>query len=58
MWERLLLKLQWNEILDSMIYAPAINDGNEIFLNEKFKKEITGAGGDSEKYLNHLDMLL
>ncbi|MDA9793997.1 hypothetical protein N9B70_02935 [Candidatus Pelagibacter sp.] len=44
------LKLQWNEILDSMIYAPAINDGNEIFLNEKFKKEITGAGGDSEKY--------
>ena len=44
------LKLQWNEILDSMIYAPAINDGNEIFLNKKFKKEITGAGGDSEKY--------
>jgi len=44
------LKLQWNKILDSMIYAPAINDGNEIFLNEKFKKEITGAGGDSEKY--------
>ena len=44
------LKLQWNEILDSMIYAPAINDGNEIFLNEKFKKEISGAGGDSEKY--------
>ena len=44
------LNLQWNEILDSMIYAPAINDGNEIFLNEKFKKEITGAGGDSEKY--------
>tara|TARA_B100000767_G_scaffold206483_1_gene193423 strand:+ start:179 stop:1522 length:1344 start_codon:yes stop_codon:yes gene_type:complete len=44
------LKLQWNEILDSMIYAPAINDGNEIYLNEKFKKEITGAGGDSEKY--------
>ena len=44
------LKLQWNEILDSMIYAPAINDGNEIFLNKKFKKEISGAGGDSEKY--------
>ena len=44
------LNLQWNQILDSMIYAPAINDGNEIFLNEKFKKEITGAGGDSEKY--------
>ena len=44
------LNLQWSEILDSMIYAPAINDGNEIFLNEQFKNEITGAGGDSEKF--------
>ena len=44
------LNLQWSELLDSMIYAPAINDGNEIFLNEQFKNEITGAGGDSERF--------
>lgn len=44
------LNLQWSKMLDSMIYAPAINDGNEIFLNEQFKKEITGAGGESEKF--------
>ena len=43
------LNLQWNENLDSMIYAPAIDDGNEIFLNEKFRDEVAD-GGDIKPY--------
>ena len=32
--------LKWSEIFDNIIYAPAINDGNEIFLNAKFESEV------------------
>ena len=32
--------LKWSEIFDNIIYAPAIDDGNEIFLNKKFEEEV------------------
>ena len=43
------LNLQWSKMLDSMIYAPAINDGNEIFLNEQFKRNYRSYS-ESEKF--------
>jgi len=37
-------KILWDDFYDSMIYAPAIDDGNEIFLNEQFKNEVMDGG--------------
>ena len=47
------LNLQWSEFLDSMIYAPGIDDGNEIFLNEKFKDKVVD-GGDAKPWRHSL----
>ena len=41
--------LQWSDSLDGMIYAPAIDDGNEIFLNKQFKNEVAD-GGDIQPW--------
>ena len=37
-------RVLWDDFYDSMIYAPAIDDGNEIFLNEKFKDKVVDGG--------------
>ena len=37
-------RILWDDFYDSMIYAPAIDDGNEIFLNEQFKNEVMDGG--------------